>query len=71
MLKTPPPCSTPQLYANLRLVFIACERPAKWITVKGLIGEVFKWICIVHTFATSSGTNMWAMDLFEKDQYLS
>ena len=71
MLKTPPPRSPPQLYANLRLVFIACERPAKWITVKGLIGEVFKWICIVHTFATSSGTNMWAMDLFEKDQYLS
>jgi hypothetical protein len=57
MLKTPPPCSPPQLNCNLSLVFIACERPAKWITIEGLIGEVFKWICIVHTFA---------MDLFEK-----
>jgi hypothetical protein len=66
MLKTPPPCSPPQLNCNLSLVFIACERPAKWITIEGLIGEVLKWICIVHTFAASSGTNMWAMDLFEK-----
>ena len=51
----------------LLLVAIACERLTNWITVNGLIGEVFKRICIVHTFAASSGSNVRAMDLFENN----
>jgi hypothetical protein len=70
MLKTPPPCSPPQLNTDTSLLFIACERLAKWIAVESLIGEVLKWIWIVYTFAASSGANMRAMDLFEKYQYL-
>lgn len=35
--------------------------------VKSLIVEVFKWICIVHTFAASCGSNMGTMDLFENN----
>jgi hypothetical protein len=46
---------------------MACKRLAEWITVKGLIIEVFKWICIVHTFAASRGSNVRAMDLFENN----
>jgi hypothetical protein len=46
---------------------MAFERLAERITIKGLIGEVFKWICIVHTFAASSGSNVRAMDLFENN----
>jgi hypothetical protein len=46
---------------------MACERLTEGITIKGLIVEVFKWICIVHTFAASSRSNVRAMDLFENN----
>lgn len=49
------------------MVIMAAERLTEFITVKGFIGEVLKRICIVHTFAASSGSNVRAMDLFENN----
>jgi hypothetical protein len=49
------------------VVIMAGERLTEFITIKGFIGEVLKRICIVHTFAASSGSNVRAMDLFENN----
>jgi hypothetical protein len=46
---------------------MARERLTERILVKGLIVEVFKWICKVHTFAASCGSDMGTMDLFENN----
>ena len=46
---------------------MACKCLTEWITVKGLIGEVFKRICVIHTFAAARGSNVRAMDLFENN----
>jgi hypothetical protein len=46
------------------MVIMAAERLTEFVTVKGFIGEVLKWVCKVHTFAASGGSNVRAMDLF-------
>jgi len=49
------------------VIIMATERLTEFITIKGFIGEVLKRICIVHTFAASSGSNVRAMGLFENN----